>query len=96
MDQTAQQITGWILSFAGGVVGLEVFRTLRDWITGTLRRRRNEVDRIAREKADADTWTRIITEHAHEVRVIAIKAGLDVPDFPTRPTPRSTPGETQP
>lgn len=92
MDQTAQQVTTYILTFAGGVVGLEIFRTLRDWITGTMRRRRDEVDRIAREKADADTWTRIITEHAHEVRVIAIKAGLDVPDFPTRPAPRSPSG----
>lgn len=90
MDQTAQQVFGYIATFAGGVVGLEIFRTLRDWITGTMRRRRNEVDRIAREKADSDAWTRIVTEHAHEVRVIAIKAGLDVPDFPARPAPRSS------
>jgi len=94
VDQTAQQVTGYILTFAGGVVGLEIFRTLRDWITGTMRRRRDEVDRIARDKADTETWTRIITEHAHEVRVIAIKAGLDVPAFPTRPAPRSTSGAT--
>ena len=94
MDQTAQQVFGYIVTFAGGVVGLEVFRTLRDWVTGTMRRRRDEVDRMAREKADAEAWTRIITEHAVEVRFIAKKAGLVVPDFPARPAPRSTSGAT--
>lgn len=92
MDPAAQELTRAVLLVLGGVLGAEVFKALRDGITGSMRRRRAEVDRMAREKADREdeihdleTWNRIVTEHAHAVRVIAIKAELTIPDFPPRP-----------
>lgn len=98
MDSTAVEFTKTVLIFLGGALGVEIFKALRDGITGSMTRRRAEVDRIAREKADREdeihdleTWNRIVTEHAHAVRVIAIQAGLTVPDFPQRPPERHTP-----
>ncbi|MEW1706998.1 hypothetical protein AB0230_07125 [Microbacterium sp. NPDC089190] len=92
MDPAAQELTRAVLLVLGGVLGTEIFKSIRDGITGSMKRRRAEVDRIAREKAgredemhDLETWTRIVTEHAHAVRVIAIQAGLPIPDFPSRP-----------
>ncbi|MCD2170353.1 hypothetical protein LPW41_11660 [Microbacterium sp. JC 701] len=92
MDPAAQELTRNVLLILGGVLGAELFKSLRDGITGSMRRRRAEVDRIAREKAatedeihDLETWNRIVTEHAHAVRVVAIQAGLPVPEFPARP-----------
>lgn len=97
MDPTAIEFTRSVLLVLGGALGVEIFKALRDGITGSMTRRRAEVDRIAREKADREdeihdleTWARIVTEHAHAVRVIAIQAGLPVPDFPPRPAERNT------
>lgn len=97
MDPAAQELTRAVLLVLGGVLGTEIFKSIRDGITGSMKRRRAEVDRIAREKAgredeihDLETWARIVTEHAHAVRVIAIQANLPVPDFPTRPTRENT------
>lgn len=103
MDPAAQELTRAALLVLGGVLGTEIFKSVRDGITGSMKRRRAEVDRIAREKADREdelhdlqTRNRIITEHAHAVRVIAIKAGLTVPDFPVLPDAHSNdrPGRT--
>lgn len=97
MDPTAVEFTRSVFLVLGGALGVEILKTIVGGITGSMQRRRAEVDRIAREKADREdeihdleTWARIVTEHAHAVRVIAIQAGLPVPDFPQRPTDRNT------
>lgn len=97
MDPTAVDFTRSVLLVLGGALGVEIFKAVVGGISGSMKRRRAEVDRIAREKAnredeihDLETWARIVTEHAHAVRVIAIQAGLPVPDFPTRPPDRNT------
>ena len=90
MDPVAQEITSTILTLAGGAAGVELIRAVIGGITGSMRRRRAEVDRKETERAaeearadEAERRLRIVTEHAHTVRVAAIQGGIPIPEFPT-------------
>lgn len=70
------------VAFAGGTALAKIIDVIYDRVKGATERRRTEVDRMARQLKDAQRRERIATEHAHEVRVIALRAGVPSADLP--------------
>ena len=70
------------VAFAGGTALAKIIDVIYDRVKGATERRRTEVDRMARQLKDAQRRERIATEHAHEVRVIALRAGVASADLP--------------
>lgn len=70
------------VAFAGGTALAKIVDVLYDRWKGVTERRRSEVDRIAKQLKDARRRERIAVEHAHEVRVIALQAGVSSAKLP--------------
>lgn len=70
------------VAFAGGTALAKLIDVLYDRWKGVTDRRRSEVDRIAKQLNDAQRRARIAVEHAHEVRVIALRAGVPSSEMP--------------
>ncbi|WP_336633622.1 MULTISPECIES: hypothetical protein [unclassified Microbacterium] len=90
MDPAAQDTARLLLTLLGGAAGVEIIRAIVGGISGSMRRRRAEVDRKETERAaeearadEAERRLRIVTEHAHTLRVAAIQGGITIPEFPT-------------
>lgn len=64
------------VAFAGGTALTKLIDVVYDKLKGATERRRTEVDRIAKQLKDAQRRERLAIEHAHEVRVIALRAGV--------------------
>ena len=70
------------IAFAGGTALTKIIDVIYDKAKGASERRRTEVDRMARQLKDAQRRERIATEHAHEVRVLALQAGVPSSKLP--------------
>lgn len=70
------------VAFAGGTALAKIIDVIYDRVKGATERRRTEVDRMAKQLKDAQRRERIATEHAHEVRVLALRAGVPSSDMP--------------
>lgn len=70
------------VAFAGGTALAKLIDVIYDRVKGATERRRTEVDRIAKQMKDARRRERLAVEHAHEVRVIALRAGVPSSDLP--------------
>ena len=70
------------VAFAGGTALAKIIDVIYDRMKGATERRRTEVDRMAKQLKDSQRRERIATEHAHEVRVIALRAGVPSADLP--------------
>lgn len=64
------------VAFAGGTALTKLIDVVYDKLKGATERRRTEVDRIAKQLKDARRRERLAVEHAHEVRVLALRAGV--------------------
>lgn len=70
------------VAFAGGTALAKIIDVIYDRVKGATERRRTEVDRMAKQLKDSRRRERIATEHAHEVRVIALQAGVPSASMP--------------
>lgn len=70
------------VAFAGGTALTKLIDVVYDKLKGATERRRTEVDRIAKQLKDAQRRERLAIEHAHEMRVIALRAGVASVDMP--------------
>lgn len=70
------------VAFAGGTALTKIIDVIYDKAKGASERRRSEVDRMAKQLKDAQRRERIATEHAHEVRVLALQAGVPSSKLP--------------
>ena len=70
------------VAFAGGTALTKLIDVVYDKLKGATERRRTEVDRIAKQLRDAQRRERLAIEHAHEMRVIALRAGVASADMP--------------
>ena len=71
-----------LVALAGGSALTKIIDVVYDRARGATERRRAEVDRMARQLKDAQRRERIAIEHAHEMRVIALSAGVSSTDMP--------------
>ena len=70
------------VAFAGGTALTKLVDVVYDRWKGATEQRRTEVDRMARQVKDARRRERIAVEHAHEVRVVALRAGVPSSGLP--------------
>lgn len=70
------------VAFAGGTGLAKIIDVLLDRWKGSTDRRRNEVDRIARQLRVASRRERIAVEWGHRNAVLAIRAGVPEKDMP--------------
>ena len=70
------------VAFAGGTALTKLIDVVYDKLKGATERRRTEVDRIAKQLKDARRRERLAIEHAHEVRVLALRAGVASAEMP--------------
>lgn len=93
---TTDQLITLIVALGGGVFLREAGVGIYHWATGGQARERSAL-RQAMTDLDAESaYRRRVTEHAHEVRRIAIDHGIPsdaLPPFPTR-TPSPQPEES--
>lgn len=70
------------VAFAGGTALAKIIDVIYDRVKGATERHRTEVNQMAKQLEDSQRRERIATEHAHEVRVIALRAGVSSADLP--------------
>ena len=70
------------VAFVGGTGFAKLVGVIGDRWRGATERRRAEVDRMAKQLKDSQRRERIATEHAHEVRVLALQAGVPSSKLP--------------
>lgn len=86
---TAEQWVTVAVAFVAGQGFGKLVEMIGGWLAGTTSRRRSEVDRISARLTEAQAQAkvsarreRIATEHAHEVRVLALQAGVPSSKMP--------------
>ena len=86
---TAEQWVTVAVAFVAGQGFGKLVEMIVGWLVGTTSRKRSEVDRISMLLAEAQAQAkvaarreRIATEHAHEVRVLALQAGVPSSKMP--------------
>lgn len=86
---TAELWVAVAVAFVAGQGFSKLIEMIGSWWAGTASRRRSEVDRISKLLTEAQAQAkvsarreRIATEHAHEVRVLALQAGVPSSKMP--------------
>lgn len=86
---TAEQWVAVAVAFVAGQGFGKLVEIIGGWLVGTTSRRRSEVDRISALLTETQAQAkmsarreRIATEHAHEVRVLALQAGVPSSQMP--------------
>lgn len=90
-DNLATVLT--IIFSAGGAAALTAFsKGLRSFVSGRAADERDRIQRLTRERDEADAYRRAIAEHASLLRGLLNENGLGnlVPEWPANPTTTPT------
>lgn len=87
---TTDQLISLVVAFGGGAFIQQGIKGIYWWVTGRQSRERSALRQAMTDLDTEAAYRRRVTEHAHEVRRIAIDHGIpsdELPPFPARNQP---------